>query len=95
LSASFRDVQIECVVSVGRPAEAIASLAVEHGAGLVVMGLADPGNSEPRAPGSTAYSVLRSAHVAVVVVPHSEAQPEQNELARRARPSIARGSRAE
>jgi universal stress protein A len=83
LSASFRDVQIECVVSVGRPAEAIASLAVEHGAGLVVMGLADPGNSEPRAPGSTAYSVLRSAQVAVVVVPHSEAQPEQNQLAGR------------
>jgi nucleotide-binding universal stress UspA family protein len=81
LSASFRDVQTEYVVSVGRPAEAIASLALEHGAGLVVMGLADPGNSEPRAPGSTAYSVLRSAHIAVVVVPHSEAQPEQNHTA--------------
>ena len=95
LSASFRDVPTECVVSVGRPAEAIASLAVEHVAGLVVMGLADPGNSEPRAPGPTAYSVLRSAHVAVVVVPHSEAQPEQNEPASRTRLSIARASRAE
>jgi len=95
LSASFRDVQTEYVVSVGRPAEAIASLAVEHGAGLVVMGLADPGNSEPRAPSSTAYSVLRSAHIAVVVVPHSEAQPEQNEPASRARVSNARASRAE
>jgi universal stress protein A len=95
LSASFRDVQTECVVSVGRPAEAIASLAVEHGAGLVVMGLADPGNSEPRAPGSTAYSVLRSAHVAVVVVPHSEAQAAPDQPASRHTSSVAGASRGE
>ena len=73
LSASFRDTQSDCVVSVGPPADTIASLAVEHGAGLVVMGLANPQDSEPRNPGSIAYRVLRLAHVAVVVVPASAA----------------------
>ena len=73
LSASVRDLQSDCVVSVGRPADTIASLAVEHGAGLVVMGLANSQDSEPRTPGSIAYRVLRLAHVAVVVVPASAA----------------------
>src|SRR6185503_8737931 len=52
LAATFRNAQIECVVSVGRPADTIASLAVEHGAGLVVMGLTNPDDSKPRNPGS-------------------------------------------
>jgi nucleotide-binding universal stress UspA family protein len=73
LSVSFRDTHNDCVVGVGRPAETIASLAVDYEAGLVVMGLANPDDSEPRKPGSIAYRVLRAAHVAVVVVPHSEA----------------------
>jgi universal stress protein A len=79
LSASFRDTHSDCVVSVGRPADTIASLAIEYGAGLVVMGLANPEDSEPRKPGSIAYRVLRIGHVAVVVVPHSKAQaaPDQ------------------
>jgi universal stress protein A len=95
LSASLRDVQTECAVSVGRPAEGIASLAVEHGAGLVVMGLADAGDSEPRVPGSTAYSVLRSAHVAVVVVPRSEAQAAPDRPASGNALSVAGASRGE
>jgi universal stress protein A len=69
LAASFPDTHNDCVVSVGRPADTIGSLAAEYGAGLVVMGLADPEDSEPRNPGSIAYRVLRTAHVAVVVVP--------------------------
>ena len=69
LAASFRDTHSDCVVSVGRPADTIASLAVEHGAGLVVMGLANSEDSEPRNPGSIAYRVLRIAHVPLVVVP--------------------------
>jgi nucleotide-binding universal stress UspA family protein len=69
LSASFRDTHNDCVVSVGRPAETIASLAVEYGAGLVVMGLVNPEDSDPRPPGSIAYRVLRIAHLPVVVVP--------------------------
>lgn len=69
LSASFRHAHKECVVTVGRPADTIASLAKEHGAGLVVMGLANAEDSEQQRPGSIAYRVLRLAHVAVVVVP--------------------------
>jgi nucleotide-binding universal stress UspA family protein len=68
-SASFRDTHTDCVVSVGHPADTIASLAVDYGVGLVVMGLANPEDSEPRNPGSIAYRVLRIAHVPVVVVP--------------------------
>ncbi len=71
LSASFPDTLTDCVVSVGHTANTIASLAVEYGAGLVVMGLANAEDSELRKPGSIAYRVLRSAHVAVVVVPRS------------------------
>ena len=69
LSASFRETHPEPVVSVGRPAEAIASLSVEYGASLVVMGLGNPEDPESRTPGSIAYRVLRTAPVAVVVVP--------------------------
>jgi nucleotide-binding universal stress UspA family protein len=74
LSASFRDTHTECVASVGGRADTIASLAVEYGAGLVVMGLANAEDSEPRTPGSIAYRVLRVAHIAVVVVPHPAVQ---------------------
>jgi nucleotide-binding universal stress UspA family protein len=69
LSAAFRHTHSECVVSVGRPADTIASLAVEHGVGLVIMGLTDPDDSKRRHPGSIAYRVLRMGHVPVVVVP--------------------------
>jgi universal stress protein A len=69
LSVTARHTHNRCVVSVGPPADAIASLAGEHRAGLVVMGLADPVDSEPRKPGSIAYRLLRIARVAVVVVP--------------------------
>lgn len=71
MAASLRDTHSDCVVSVGRPVDTIASLAVEYEAGLVVMGLANAEDSELRKPGSIAYRVLRSAHVAVVVVPRS------------------------
>jgi nucleotide-binding universal stress UspA family protein len=74
VAASFRDTPNDCVVAVGDPADTIASLAIEHGAGLVVMGLANPDESESRKPGSIAYRVLRTAHVALVVVPTLRAQ---------------------
>ena len=80
LSASFRDTHNDCVVSVGPPADTIASMAVEYEAGLVVMGLANAEDSEPRNPGSIAYRVLRMGQVAVVVVPAcgaSGARPDQ------------------
>jgi universal stress protein A len=69
LAASFRDTHADWVVTLGRPADTIASLAAEHGAGLVVMGLANPTDSFPRNPGSIAYQVLRTAGVALVVIP--------------------------
>jgi universal stress protein A len=71
LAAGFRITHSDCVVSVGRPADTIASLAVEYEAGLVVLGLANAEDSELRKPGSIAYRVLRIAHVAVIVVPRS------------------------
>jgi nucleotide-binding universal stress UspA family protein len=71
VSATFRDTPSDRVVSVGRAADTIASLAVEYEASLVVMGLANAEDSELHKPGSIAYRVLRIAHVAVVVVPRS------------------------
>jgi nucleotide-binding universal stress UspA family protein len=68
-SANVRNTHTDYVVSVGPPADTIASLAIEHGAGLVVLGLANGEDSEGRKPGSVAYRVLRIAHAAVVVVP--------------------------
>ena len=71
LAASFPDTPTDCVVSVGRPAETIASLAAKYDAALVVMGLANAEDSEPRTPGSIAYRVLRLADAMVAVVPRS------------------------
>jgi nucleotide-binding universal stress UspA family protein len=59
----------ETLVSVGRPADRIASLADECGAGLIVMGLMGHQGPLGRRPGSIAYRVLGMAKAAVVVVP--------------------------
>jgi nucleotide-binding universal stress UspA family protein len=59
----------EAVVSVGRPAEAIASLARERDAGLIAVGLMDPHAENAPRPGSVAYRVVCLAHVPVLVVP--------------------------
>lgn len=59
----------EAVVSVGRPADLIASIAADQQASLIVMGLtSDQGPFAPR-PGSIAYRVLCSTTVPVLVVP--------------------------
>ena len=42
LSTRFGDTHADCVVSVGRPADTIASLAAKYDAALVVMGLRTP-----------------------------------------------------
>ena len=60
----------EAVVTVGPPADSIASIAEERGAGLIVMGLTgheDQGAFAPR-PGSTAYRVVSITHLPVLVV---------------------------
>ena len=59
----------ERVVSVGRPAETIASMADECDAGLIVMGLTGHQGPLGRRPGSIAYRVLGLARAPVVVVP--------------------------
>jgi universal stress protein A len=59
----------ETIVSLGRPDDAIASIAEERHAGLIVMGLGSgPGFLAPR-PGSIAYRVLCIASAPVLVVP--------------------------
>ena len=61
----------EVVVSKGAPPDAIASIAEEHRAGLIVVGLAsDLGPLAPR-PGSIAYQILTRSNIPVLVVPIS------------------------
>jgi nucleotide-binding universal stress UspA family protein len=65
------DVRPEGVLRIGRPAESIASIAEERGAGLIVMGLVARQGALAPAPGSIAYRVLSLARVPVLVVPRS------------------------
>jgi universal stress protein A len=61
--------RVDTVVSLGRPADEIAGIAEDRGAGLVVVGLTGAqGPLAPR-PGSIAYRVLGLSAVPVVVVP--------------------------
>jgi nucleotide-binding universal stress UspA family protein len=66
------------IVSLGRPEDAIASVAEEQNAGLIVMGLGGgPGFLAAR-PGSTAYRVLCVSSIPILVVPpESVPQPSQ------------------
>jgi nucleotide-binding universal stress UspA family protein len=62
-------VECEPIVTLGRPADALAAAAAERGAGLIVVGLSGGhGPLAPR-PGSIAYRTLCLARVPVVVVP--------------------------
>jgi nucleotide-binding universal stress UspA family protein len=65
--------QHDVVVSVGRPADLIASIASDQRAQLIVMGLISNQTSPETRPGSIAYRVLSSAAVPVLVVPAQEA----------------------
>ena len=62
----------ECdeVVVLGHPADAIASVALERRAELIVMGLASDDGLLSARPGSIAYRVLSSTSVPVLIVPH-------------------------
>src|SRR6185503_6648863 len=53
----------DTVVAVGRPADAIASIAKERGAGLIVVGLSGDHGVLAHRPGSIAYRVLSLAQV--------------------------------
>lgn len=61
----------ETIAVPGRPSDAIAAVAADRGATLIVMGLADDqGRLAPR-PGSIAYRTLCSSTIPVLVVPAS------------------------
>jgi len=59
----------EAVVELGGPADRIASIAGDQGAGLIVMGLASEEGALAVRPGAVAYRVLCQSHVPVLVVP--------------------------
>ena len=61
----------EAIVSVGRPADVIGSIATDHRTQLIVMGLSGDQGPFARRPGSIAYRVLCSTAVPVLVVPAS------------------------
>ena len=64
----------DLVVTMGRPADAIADLARERAAGLIVLGLVGEHHDPGARPGAIAYRVLCLAHAPVLVVPP---QPNQ------------------
>jgi nucleotide-binding universal stress UspA family protein len=63
------DFQVESVVILGRPVESIASIANARNVSLLVMGLTGTERILAPRPGSTAYGVLSSVQVPVLVVP--------------------------
>ena len=63
------DIQVESVVMLGRPVESIASIANARNVSLLVMGLTGTERVLAPRPGSTAYGVLSSVQVPVLVVP--------------------------
>lgn len=77
LSARFGGpAKCQPVVRLGSPSDAIVSIAEEHRAGVIVMGLTGahaPGSARP---GSIAYRVLSHAKVPVLVVPPPPASTE-------------------
>lgn len=65
----------DVAVAVGAAPETIASLAEEHGAGLIVMGLTGGQGPLAARPGSIAYRVLGLASMPVAVVPPLPSSP--------------------
>jgi nucleotide-binding universal stress UspA family protein len=69
LARNLSRAPVSSALAVGAPSESIAALAVEHRAGLVVLGRPNAGARDSPAPGAIAYRVLRDAAVPVLVVP--------------------------
>jgi nucleotide-binding universal stress UspA family protein len=67
----------EAFVSVGRAADVIGSLAEDHRADLIVMGLTSAQGAFAPRPGSIAYRVLSGAALPVLVVPFAKARAAQ------------------
>jgi nucleotide-binding universal stress UspA family protein len=64
------------VVWLGSPADSIAAIAEQHGAGVIVMGLTGDQGPLAARPGSIAYRVLSHARVPVLVVPPPQRGPD-------------------
>ena len=62
-------VPYETVLPLGRPADALASIAEERDADLIVLGLFSEPDEEAQRPGSIAYRVVSTARRPVLVVP--------------------------
>jgi universal stress protein A len=71
------DASTQVAVSLGEPAENIASLATKYHAGLIVMGLNNEQESNVHGPGTIACRVLYNTQVAILVVPPNDKQPKQ------------------
>ena len=56
-------------MTVGQLVESIAAIAEARNASLIVMGLTGSDRTLGPRPGSTAYGVVSSAHIPVLVVP--------------------------
>lgn len=78
LSASLGNAHAAIAASLGHPDDVIPRLADEYAAQLVVMGLANAADEDGHHPGSLAYRVLRTGHVAVLVVPAPAAHGRSN-----------------
>jgi nucleotide-binding universal stress UspA family protein len=63
------DLQTENLVTLGQPVESIAAIAETRKVSLIVMGLTGTDRTLAPRPGSTAYGVVSSVHVPVLVVP--------------------------
>jgi nucleotide-binding universal stress UspA family protein len=65
------DLEVRAVVETGEPASVLTKIAGDENAGLIVVGLGNPG-SIGRRPGITAYRVVAASDVPVLAVPESE-----------------------
>jgi nucleotide-binding universal stress UspA family protein len=63
------DVQTENLVTLGQPVESMAAIAEARNASLIVMGLTGADRTLAPRPGSTAYGVVSSVNVPVLIVP--------------------------
>ena len=71
LSQEFPGLSVETLVALDRAEDALASLAEERGAGLIVLGLASEEGAFAQHPGSIAYRVLTLAKALVLLVPRA------------------------
>lgn len=62
-------VRVDAVLALGNPAAEISRVAIDHNAGVIVMGLRGDGRAIGSLPGSIAYEVVRQAPALVLALP--------------------------